>query len=128
LLVLGREHVGRPPGRDGKIGERRELAGEAFVDATSISGPAKVGITTSLPRAIVEPGTLSTDSTWWRCSRAQRNEASVSAVSPDYDTNTKIVSPKRWRAIAEFGRDIDIHRHLCEALEPLFGNEGGVIR
>ena len=35
----------------------------ALVEATPISGPASVGITTSLSRAIVEVGTLTTEST-----------------------------------------------------------------
>ena len=33
----------------------------AFVDATPISGPASVGITTSLSLAMVEVGTLTTE-------------------------------------------------------------------
>ena len=36
---------------------------KALVEATPISGPASVGITTSLSRAIVEVGTFTTDST-----------------------------------------------------------------
>jgi hypothetical protein len=42
----------------------------ALVEATPISGPANVAITTSLSRAIVEVATLTTDTMCCRCSRA----------------------------------------------------------
>ena len=42
----------------------------ALVEATPISGPASVGITTSLSRAMVEVGTLTIDSTCCFCSLA----------------------------------------------------------
>jgi hypothetical protein len=41
---------------------------KALVEATPISGPASVGITTSLSRAMVEVGTFTTDRTCcWCC-------------------------------------------------------------
>ncbi len=63
LLVRLRQLAARAPGRDREAGEHRKLAVKALVEATPISGPASVGITTSLSRAIVEVGTFTTDST-----------------------------------------------------------------
>jgi hypothetical protein len=43
---------------------------KALVEATPTSGPASVGATTSLSRAMVEVGTLTIDMTRWRSPRA----------------------------------------------------------
>ena len=58
------------PGRDREAGETVSWHVNALVEATPISGPASVGATTSLSRAIEEVGTLTTDRTCWPCSLA----------------------------------------------------------
>jgi predicted XRE-type DNA-binding protein len=58
----------------------------ALVEATPISGPASVGNTIWLARAIVELGTSTTESARCPWALANSSEASVSAVSPDCDT------------------------------------------
>ena len=61
---------------------------KALVDATPISGPARVGSTISASLAIVLSGTLTTAMTFCILSFANLNAASVSAVSPDCEINT----------------------------------------
>ena len=97
---------------------------KALVEATPISGPARVGATMSLSRAMVELATLTTDMILCPFALAQRSEAKVSAVSPDCETRR--VSPpgsKRRIAIAKLGGDFDIDRQPREALEPIFGGQ-----
>jgi hypothetical protein len=43
---------------------------KALVEATPISGPARMGATTSLARAIEEVGTLTTERMFWPLSLA----------------------------------------------------------
>ncbi len=56
---------------------------KALVEATPISGPAKIGSTMSASRAIELSTTLTSASVVWPLAFASRNAASVSAVSPD---------------------------------------------
>lgn len=56
----------------------------ALVEATLISGPAWVYSTASASRATEDPTTLHSPSVTQPFSRASRNAASVSAVSPDW--------------------------------------------
>ena len=101
---------------------------KAFVDATPISGPARVGARMSLSRAIVDVVSLTTATIFCPFALAARRLAKVSAVSPDCETKSSQPSwLKRRIAITEFGGDFDIDRQACEALEPIFGDKPGVI-
>ena len=93
----------------------------ALVEATPISGPASVGSTASLSRAIVEVGTLTTDSDVLplRLGVAQRRQR-VGGLARLRDEDRQIALAQRRLAIAEFGGDIDLDRQPREALEPVF--------
>ena len=60
----------------------------ALVEATPISHPALMCTPQSVPRAIADPTVLVTPTHKAPAERAYRSAASVSAVSPDCDTNT----------------------------------------
>ena len=60
----------------------------AFVEATPISHPALMCTPQSVERAMAEPTVLVTPTQSAPAARAYRSAASVSAVSPDCDTNT----------------------------------------
>ena len=60
----------------------------ALVEATPISGPASVGSTTSDSRAMEDVRTLTTAAMRCASALAWRSAASVSAVSPDCETNS----------------------------------------
>jgi hypothetical protein len=59
---------------------------------------------------------------------ANSSEASVSAVSPDCDTNKdrQIAGIERHVTVAKFGRDIDFRREPCVTFEPVPSNQPGV--
>ena len=61
---------------------------KALVEATPISGPASVRSSPSASRASVLSGTLTTASVGWPSAFTWRIAASVSAVSPDWETKT----------------------------------------
>src|SRR5579871_6722589 len=61
---------------------------KALVDATPISGPASVGSTASDSRAILLSGTFTTERIFCPCDLQYFKGAMVSAVSPDWDTNS----------------------------------------
>ena len=87
---------------------------KALVDATPISGPASVGITTSLSRAIVEVGHVDDreDVLLLLLGVAQRRER-VGGLARLRDEQRKAVRLERRLAIAEFGRDIDLDRQAA---------------
>ena len=58
---------------------------KALVEATPISGPARVGAAASVSRAMLESGTLTTPIVFDPCAWTYLSEASVSAVSPDWE-------------------------------------------
>ncbi len=65
---------------------------KALVEATPISGPARVGSTRSASRAMELSGTLTMPSAWVTpAARAPLNAASVSAGSPDCEMVTRNV-------------------------------------
>ena len=101
---------------------------KALVEATPISGPAR-SAARCRPRARCElSATLTTAMVVWPCALASRSAASVSAVSPDCETNSATPSFGIDRiAIAQFRRDIDFHRQPRQLLEPVFADHAGVI-
>ena len=101
---------------------------KALVEATPISGPASVGITTSLSRAIVEVGTLTIDSTCCLllAGVAQRRQR-VGGLARLRDEDREAARLERRLAVAELGGDIDLDRQPREALEPVFGDQAGVV-
>jgi len=64
----------------------------ALVEATPISGPARVGSRISASRAIVEVATFTIAAGRWPPAFAALRLASVSAVSPDWEMVTNSVS------------------------------------
>ena len=100
---------------------------KALVEATPISGPASVGITTSLSRAMVEVGTFTTDKTCcWCCLGVAQRRQRVGGLARLRDEDGEIARLERGFAVAEFRRDIDFHRQLGEALEPVFRHQPGI--
>ena len=100
---------------------------KALVEATPISGPASVGITTSLSRAMVEVGTLTTDKhvLLVLLGVAQRRQR-VGGLARLRDEDREIALFERRLAVAEFRGDIDFDRQLGEALEPVFRDQPGI--
>ena len=75
------------------------LAKYAFVDATAISGPASVYITSSVVIAIELSLTFTIPKVWQPCFLAFLIHARVSAVSPDWDiamTNVLLSTKFFW--------------------------------
>ena len=68
-------------------------ATKAFVEATPISGPAKVGSTASASRAIELSGTLTTAIVFQPLRLHRRKASNVSAVSPDWEINKAAARP-----------------------------------
>ena len=101
---------------------------KALVEATPISGPARVGMMTWLSRAMDEDCTLTTDRMCWPLLLriAQRGER-VGGLARLRHEDRKIALAQRRFAIAEFGGDIDLDRNARVALEPVFGDEAGII-
>lgn len=88
---------------------------KAFVDATAISGPAWVSRTASDSREIVEPGVLTTATTFAPCSRAWQIAWIVSMVSPDWRSRRRGLLGDDRVAVAELAaeaRPTGI-RHQC---------------
>ncbi len=102
---------------------------KALVEATPISGPASVGSTVSLSRAIVEVGTLTTESVCsaLRLGVAQRGQR-IGGLAGLRNEDRKIALAQRRLAVAEFGGDIEFDRHAGEPLEPVFGDIAGIAR
>ena len=59
---------------------------KALVEATPISVPARIGTASPDSRAMVDVVTFTTPTTCATCGAAWRSAASVSAVSPDWET------------------------------------------
>ena len=89
---------------------------KALVEATPISGPASVGSTVSLSRAMVEVGTLTTESVCsaLRLGVAQRRQR-IGGLAGLRNEDREIALAQRRFAIAEFGGDIDFDRHAGRA-------------
>src|SRR5579871_311125 len=83
LLLRIRQHAPPPTSSDRQACERRQLASKRLGRRAPISGPASVGMTTSLAQAIVGLSTLTTERMCCPWSPASCGDASVSAVSPD---------------------------------------------
>ncbi len=101
---------------------------KALVEATPISGPASVGITTSLSRAMVEVGTLTTESDvlLLLLGVAQRRQR-VGGLARLRDEDREPAGLQRRLAVAELGGDIDLDRQPREALEPVFADQAGIV-
>ena len=101
---------------------------KALVEATPISGPAKVGSTMSASRAMELSGTLTMAMVVWplRLGIAQRRQR-VGGFARLRDEQRRAVLRIDRIAIAQFGGDIDFHRQARQLLEPVFADHAGII-
>ena len=75
---------------------------------------------------MLEVGTLTTPMVFEPRSLTYLSEASVSAVSPDWEmTMVSAIRIDRRLAVAVFGGDVDLDRKPGEALDPVLADEPG---
>ena len=100
----GQEREGHELGRVGLGGGHADLRAGLRVEHPSLS------------RARLLPGVLQMESTRQPARRAMRTEASVSAVSPDWETETTSVAGiELGVAVAEFAAQFHFHRRPVSA-------------
>ena len=101
---------------------------KALVEATPISGPARVSITRSDSRTSELSGTLQIDSVDRNPSCfASRSAASVSAVSPDCEMrDEQRVRRHDGIAVAELARDLHVAGNPAHLLDEVPGHGAGV--
>ena len=101
---------------------------KALVEATPISGPARIGRARSLSRAIVEVSTLTTETMRppWRADVAEGGEG-VGGLARLADEDAEGAGPERRLAVAELGGDLDLDRQAGDALEPVLRHVAGVV-
>ena len=102
---------------------------KALVEATPISAPARIGRARSLSRAIELSGHVDHRQHLTRAllAIAQRGER-VGRLARLADEQRRGPFGDRRVAVAELGRDIDIHGQAGQLLEPVFRGEAGVER
>ena len=127
-LVGVREHAARPPGRDRQRGQHRELAGEGLGRGHADLGSgerrhhhvalARDGrgrhVDDRQHVLLVLPGV------------AQRRQR-VGGLARLRDEDREPARLERHLAVAELGRDVDLDRQAGETLEPVLGDQPGVI-
>ena len=100
----------------------------ALVDATPISGPAWVGSSRSASRAIELVGTLTTTAMRCCCARAWRSAAKrVRRLAGLADEQRQPARLQHRLAVPELARDIDVDRYARELLDPIFGDQPGIV-
>jgi len=101
---------------------------KALVEATPISGPARIGSATSLSRAIDESGDVDDrdDPSGLAPAIAQRGQR-VGGLARLADDDCQRALGDRRLAVAEFRGDIDVDRYAGKPLDPVFRRQAGKI-
>ena len=127
-LALGAEPTARLRCADHETGERRQLGGEGWSTPRRSRAGKRAQVAVHLARASVLSGTLTRPTVASPRRLTWRIAASVSAVSPDCDTNSAAPGRQRRVAVAELGADVQVDRQAGQLLEPVLGDHAGVVR